>query len=179
MEITVKELNERLQAGQDVFLLDVREPFEREIVNRLHATLPGGFDARRMLQSKGGGGFPDVTERPKVARFSLLLPDDSAALPVRTRALSDWCGGFLYGLALGGIREDADLPETVREVMRDFYEISHAGFVTDAPDEGDETAYVEIVEYVRISVLLLLYVPPPALAKLPLKVQLISVGVLA
>ncbi len=33
MEITVKELNERLQSGQDVFLLDVREPFEREIVN--------------------------------------------------------------------------------------------------------------------------------------------------
>ncbi|MFV1981780.1 MAG: rhodanese-like domain-containing protein, partial [Rhodothermia bacterium] len=32
-EITVKELNERLQSGQDVFLLDVREPFEREIVN--------------------------------------------------------------------------------------------------------------------------------------------------
>lgn len=87
--------------------------------------------------------------------FALLLPDDSAALSVRTRALSEWCGGFLYGLALGGIREDADLPDTVREVMRDFYEISHAGFVTDAPDEGDETAYVEIIEYVRISVLLL------------------------
>ena len=33
MEITVKELNERLQSGEDVFLLDVREPFEREIIN--------------------------------------------------------------------------------------------------------------------------------------------------
>jgi yecA family protein len=87
--------------------------------------------------------------------FSLLLPADSAALTIRTRALSDWCGGFLYGLALGGIREGADLPETVSEVMRDFFEISHAGFIADAPDEGDETAYVEITEYVRMSVLLL------------------------
>ena len=33
MEITVKELNERLQAGEDIFLLDVREPFERDIIN--------------------------------------------------------------------------------------------------------------------------------------------------
>ncbi len=33
MEITVKELNERLQSGQDVFLLDVREPFERKIAD--------------------------------------------------------------------------------------------------------------------------------------------------
>jgi uncharacterized protein YgfB (UPF0149 family) len=87
--------------------------------------------------------------------FVLLLPADSAALTARTRALSEWCGGFLYGLALGGIREGVDLPETMREVMHDFYDISHAGFSCDAPDEADETAYVEIAEYVRMSVLLL------------------------
>ena len=39
--------------------------------------------------------------------------------------------------------------------MKDFYDISHAGFVTQAPNEQDETAYVEIVEYLRMSVLLL------------------------
>ena len=33
MEITVKELNERLQAGDEIFLVDVREPFERDIIN--------------------------------------------------------------------------------------------------------------------------------------------------
>jgi adenylyltransferase/sulfurtransferase len=33
MEITVKELNERLRAGEAIHLLDVREPFEREIIN--------------------------------------------------------------------------------------------------------------------------------------------------
>jgi len=87
--------------------------------------------------------------------FSLLLPPDEMSLPLRTRALSEWCGGFLYGLALGGFRADSDLPEIVREVMQDFYEISHAGFTSDPLDEGDEVAYAEIGEYVRISVLLL------------------------
>ncbi|MFC2086004.1 rhodanese-like domain-containing protein [Bacteroidota bacterium] len=33
MEITVKELNRRLQSGEDLFLLDVREPYERDIIN--------------------------------------------------------------------------------------------------------------------------------------------------
>lgn len=87
--------------------------------------------------------------------FSLLLPPDETSLSLRTRALSEWCGGFLYGLALGGFREDAELPETVREVMHDFYDISHAGFTSDPLDEADESAFEEIGEYVRISVLLL------------------------
>jgi yecA family protein len=87
--------------------------------------------------------------------FDLLLPADSAALSERTMALSEWCEGFLYGLALGGLREAAELPETVHDVMRDFYEISHAGFSCDDQDEADEKAFMEISEYVRISVLLL------------------------
>jgi yecA family protein len=100
--------------------------------------------------------------------FSLMLPPDEASLPVRTLALSEWCGGFLYGLALGGFREDAEMPETVREVMHDFYEISHAGFTSDPLDEADEAAYQEIGEYVRISVLLLHeeLQPLPATARL-------------
>ena len=87
--------------------------------------------------------------------FSLLLPDDDAPLSVRTDALSQWCGGFLYGLALGGFREDVEMPGNVSEVMKDFYEISHARFAYEATDDADEAAYMEIVEYVRMSVLLL------------------------
>ena len=87
--------------------------------------------------------------------FNLILPNDDTPLSVRTEALSQWCGGFLYGLALGGIREDADMPANVSEVMKDFYEISHARFAYEATDDADEAAYTEIVEYVRMSVLLL------------------------
>ena len=87
--------------------------------------------------------------------FDLLLPDDDAPLSLRTEALSQWCGGFLYGLALGGFREDVEMPGNVSEVMKDFYEISHARFAYEATDDADEAAYMEIVEYVRMSVLLL------------------------
>ena len=87
--------------------------------------------------------------------FVMFLPPDSSPLSVRTRALGDWCQGFLYGLALGGVREGATIADSVAEIMKDFYEISHAGFVTEAPNEADESAYTEITEYVRMSALLL------------------------
>ena len=86
--------------------------------------------------------------------FEPLLPSDAESLPARTRALGEWCSGYLYGLALGGVRGEAELTDTVREVMQDFYELSHAGFSTAPPDEEDEAAYTEIAEYLRVSVLL-------------------------
>ena len=87
--------------------------------------------------------------------FEMLLPLDDVPLSLRTETLSQWCTGFLYGLALGGFREDVAMPDSVSEVMKDFYEISHARFDYDTMDEADETAYMEIVEYVRMGVLLL------------------------
>ena len=87
--------------------------------------------------------------------FALLLPDDDASLLQRTQALSHWCAGFLYGLALGGIRDDAGYPGDTGEVIKDFYEISNAEFIADPKDDENEEAYVEIVEYVRMSVLLM------------------------
>ncbi len=86
--------------------------------------------------------------------LDLLLPDEDAPLALRSKALGQWCQGFLYGLALGGVSEDGDLPGNVPEIMRDFYEISHTGFDHDPDDESEEVAYMEIVEYVRMSVLL-------------------------
>ncbi|MGD8875615.1 MAG: UPF0149 family protein [Gammaproteobacteria bacterium] len=87
--------------------------------------------------------------------FTLLLPADDEPLAPRTRALSHWCEGFLYGVALGGIRDDATLPHDTAEILKDFYEISHAGFAAGGTQDADEAAYQEIVEYVRMCVLLM------------------------
>ncbi len=87
--------------------------------------------------------------------FQLLLPEDDTPLALRAGELACWCQGFLYGLGLGGLRGDVDLPATVNEVMHDFYEIANTRFDYESENEADEEAYMEIVEYVRMSVLLL------------------------
>ncbi len=84
----------------------------------------------------------------------LLLPEDDTPLPLRSKALGEWCQGFLYGLALGGVREDGVRKGNVGEIMYDFFEISNTRFEHELTDEDEEAAYAEIVEYVRMSVLL-------------------------
>jgi yecA family protein len=98
----------------------------------------------------------------------LLLPEDDILLHHRSRALGRWCQGFLYGLAVGGIRGNRKPADNVDEIMHDFYEISNAGFNAAASDENEEAAYLEIVEYVRMSVLVCHHElqPPPAAERL-------------
>jgi yecA family protein len=87
--------------------------------------------------------------------FKLLLPGDETPLLQRTQALSRWCAGYLYGLALGGVKDDTTFPGDTGEAIKDFYEISNADFIADPSDDENETAYMEIMEYVRMSVLLI------------------------
>lgn len=85
--------------------------------------------------------------------FELLLPDDECELSARARELGRWCQGFLSGLGLGG-----PLPEPLRgeadEFLHDAEKIARVGFDTDTVEEADEAAYAEIVEFVRVGVLL-------------------------
>lgn len=83
--------------------------------------------------------------------FIMLLPDDDALLEARASALADWCRGFVFGLGSGGVM--SDLPGDSGEIVRDFVEISRLD--PDVEDDGDEEAYMELSEYVRIGVLLL------------------------
>ncbi|HEY3643720.1 MAG TPA: UPF0149 family protein [Gammaproteobacteria bacterium] len=87
--------------------------------------------------------------------FAPLLPDDELGLADRTDALSEWCQGFLFGLGLAGDRLQLDeLGEETNEILKDMTQISQAGFEGEDTEE-DETAYAEIVEYVRMGVQLL------------------------
>jgi yecA family protein len=81
--------------------------------------------------------------------FSLLLPDDNTSISDRVSALSEWCHGFLNGFAQ---RQDADQAledEDVRELIENFTRICQLE-VTEHPDESDEKALFELVEYVRM-----------------------------
>ncbi len=103
-----------------------------------------------------------------LADFHLLLPDDDDELTLRVEALANWCQGFVYGLAAGGLKEDSDIPDDSQEIIRDMIEISRAGLEQledeeedddgeDAvdSDEENERAYMEIMEYVRTGILLI------------------------
>ncbi|MBI5460991.1 MAG: UPF0149 family protein [Gammaproteobacteria bacterium] len=90
-----------------------------------------------------------------VLGMDLLLPDDGQPLAERAAALGEWCQGYLLGLAAGGVSQDTLMTEDVAELIRDFTEISGAGFDVDAADDDDEVAFTDVVEYVRVGVLLI------------------------
>jgi len=88
--------------------------------------------------------------------FQMLLPDDDDGLDARVNALGDWCQGFLVGLSLGGITDFVLLPEDAREITKDLLEIARAGSSYELEgSEEDENAYAELVEYLRVGVLLI------------------------
>jgi len=102
--------------------------------------------------------------------FRLWLPDDDQSLDQRTDALAQWCTGFLAGLGMQG--NLPDLSPEASEALEDVQQIARAALsepvgaeesavttseTPDAadPNEEDEKAFFEIVEYVRVVALLL------------------------
>jgi uncharacterized protein YgfB (UPF0149 family) len=86
--------------------------------------------------------------------FCPLLPADDLDLEARTAALAAWCQGFLYGLALRGLRDFSDMEGEIREFLEDMAQISRAELESESGErsEQDEVAYAELVEYIRVGV---------------------------
>lgn len=82
--------------------------------------------------------------------FSPLLPDDEMALQVRAQALGAWCEGFLFGLAVQGRFDLAGCSDEVREVVQDMTQFTRATFSESDDVEVEESAYAELVEYIRV-----------------------------
>ncbi len=95
------------------------------------------------------------------AGLDLFLPDEDEPLEERVEALSLWCQGYVYGLAAGGIKQDTVLPEDTSELIQDIVETSRIGQDSldddeeESSREEDEVAFMEVVEYVRMGVLLI------------------------
>ncbi|MGB0135267.1 UPF0149 family protein [Dokdonella sp.] len=87
--------------------------------------------------------------------FEPLLPGDDVALSERAEALVEWCRGFLGGVGLAsGKQSSNELSEDAREIVQDFSTIAASSFDYGDDDE-DETALIEVLEFVRVGVLLL------------------------
>lgn len=86
--------------------------------------------------------------------FSLLVPENESSLSERVSALKKWCDGFLFGLALAGIKDISSLPGDSFEILQDISLILQASD-DEEDDELNEIAYSDIVEYIRMGVLLI------------------------
>jgi uncharacterized protein len=83
--------------------------------------------------------------------FSLLLPADEIPLKQRLQALQDWCQGFLYGVGLSKSRNDRfNIIE--QEFINDVATFSHRLLNDCIETDDNETAYIELVEYLRAGV---------------------------
>jgi uncharacterized protein len=87
-------------------------------------------------------------------RFEPLLPAADAPVDVRADALVEWCRGFLGGIGLAGATDAAALSPDCAEILNDFSTIAASNFEYSDSEE-DESALAEVIEFIRVGVLLL------------------------
>ena len=88
--------------------------------------------------------------------FQLLLPEAEADdLVARAEGLTLWCQGFLTGLKLAEVPIVGRDPSEVTEAINDLVEIAKMKYEEVVASEEDEEAYVELIEYVRMAVILI------------------------
>jgi len=96
--------------------------------------------------------------------FAPLIPDDDESLSNRVEGVVEWTGGFLAGFAAGLNASRDELPIDVQEIIRDFAGISGMDAADYAEEERfdpedieeSEASLMEIYEYIRVSVVLIM-----------------------
>lgn len=119
----------------------------------------GGLLAALELEGAGAtvpGSLQRLLDRtaPRLARrlrdgdpVPLLLP--AGPLQARADALVEWCRGFLGGLGLTGVAQEALRAAGVGDVLDDFAHIAAAPL---ACEEGDEEALADVLDFVQAGV---------------------------
>ena len=87
--------------------------------------------------------------------FRPLLPDSAEDMEIRIDALANWSQGFLYGLAVRGLKDFGNLDGEIREFLDDLVQITRAAPDEESDPEANEAAFMEVVEYVRVGVQLI------------------------
>lgn len=84
--------------------------------------------------------------------FSPLLPSEEDSIESRVDAMARWTQGYLAGFGVS-CPKLAEASEEVQEVIDDMADIANLG-VGEADEEELESAYSEVFEYLRVSVML-------------------------
>lgn len=87
--------------------------------------------------------------------FEVLLPSDEDSLADRVDAMQEWTQGFLLGISLAGLKEFNEMPGDSHEILMHLMEIGQESEFDLGQEDESEDAYVEIVEFLRMGVLLI------------------------
>ncbi|MHB1615794.1 MAG: UPF0149 family protein [Metallibacterium sp.] len=128
------------------------EPALRELDALLEDVAVSAADALRAAARACLAGTQKTLADPELG-YAPLLPDAEQPLPDQAEALVDFCRGFLEGLGLAGVGAGRRLPAEVDEVLHAFAALAAGPVALDA-DAGDLEALTELVEFVRIGVML-------------------------
>lgn len=71
--------------------------------------------------------------------------------------LAEWTGGYVFGLAAGGLRDPGQLRGDAGEFVLDAMRIGEAEIDDDVDTGQQERAMVEIIEYLRVGGVQLVY----------------------
>ena len=149
--------------------------------------LAGGGGADELLQLLGADALVDSTTLLAFWRanaifafdedmrfapiFTAEAAEEGAPLAARVDDLAQWSASFLAGFARlsGGNAGLAKLPEESREIVQDLAavagaeaDVGQSAATQDAVSDDNEADYIQLVEFVRVAVLLLLSAQLPA-----------------
>ncbi len=108
-------------------------------------------ECETMLNALCASTWRQLVERQ--SEFELLLPGDEDTTAARAEAMAQWCEGFLHGLVSEKHNEalkERLAAEPLADIIRDMLQITRAAAEEDDV-EAEETAYVELVEYLRVA----------------------------
>jgi len=109
-------------------------------------------ECESMLDALCAHTWRQLVERQ--SEFELLLPPEADSSTSRAEAMGQWCEGFLHGLVSQKHSETLKerlASDPLADIIRDMLQITRAGSVADDDDEGEERAYAELVEYLRVA----------------------------
>jgi len=109
-------------------------------------------ECETMLGALFEGTYRQLAERQ--SDFEPLLPSEDDCTAVRATALAHWCEGFLHGLVAASHGDDLRerlAAEPLADIIRDMLQITRASADEDSDTESDDSAYTELVEYVRVA----------------------------
>ena len=89
------------------------------------------------------------------SEFEPLLPGVSDSTIIRADAIARWCEGFLHGLVSGSPDDNLKerlSSEPLSEIIKDMLQIARATVDEETDDDTNESAYAELIEYLRVAV---------------------------